>query len=64
VLNWLLTVEGFNPGSEHNQQSYKVATRWNLKDLMELCWNDAPKEQPNFKQIKKYLDEDSGVDLF
>jgi hypothetical protein len=63
VLNGLLNVVGFNPGSEHNQQSYKVAARWNVKELMELCWNDDPKERPNFKQIKKYLEEDSGVDL-
>jgi hypothetical protein len=58
----LLSVEGFNPGSEH-QQSYKVAARWNVKELMELCWDDDPNERPNFKQMKKYLEEDSsGVD--
>jgi hypothetical protein len=40
-----------------------VAARWNVKELMELCWEDDPSERPNFKQIKKYLEEDSGVDL-
>jgi hypothetical protein len=59
VLDGLLNVSGFNPGS----QQYKVCARWNVKDLMERCWNDDPTERPNFNQIKKHLEEDSGVDL-